>query len=48
MGKQKISITIDEELAKQIDKLTEDGRFRNRSHALEYGLRKLLDKRGEE
>lgn len=43
MTKQKISVTIDEKLAKGIEKLTENGRFRNRSHVLEYGLRKLME-----
>lgn len=43
MGKQKISITIDETLAEKLEKLLENGQFRNRSHVLEFGLRKLLD-----
>ncbi|MBU0907149.1 MAG: ribbon-helix-helix domain-containing protein [Nanoarchaeota archaeon] len=45
MAKQKISITIDSALAEKIENLIEkrNGQFRNRSHVLEYGLRKLLD-----
>ena len=45
MAKQKISITLDEEIAEKIEKLIECGQFRNRSHVLEYGLRKLLEDR---
>jgi len=43
MGKRKISITIDENLSNEIARLMEKGRFRNRSHVLEYGLIKLLE-----
>lgn len=42
MGKRKISVTIDSALAEEIEKFLENGRFRNRSHVLEYGLRKLM------
>ena len=41
--KQKLSITIDEEKIKQLEKLLKNGRFRNKSHILEYGLNKLLE-----
>lgn len=40
--KQKISITIDEEKVKKIEKILEEGIFRNKSHILEYSLNKLL------
>jgi len=40
--KQKLSITINKEKVKLIEKLLEDGRFRNKSHVLEYSLSKLL------
>jgi len=43
MGKRKISVTIDSTLAEKIDRLTENGKFRNRSHVLEYGVRKLIE-----
>jgi len=48
MGKQKISITIETSLAEKIEKFVRDGRFRNRSHALEYDLKKLLDDGGKD
>jgi len=40
--KQKLSITIDEEKIKLIEQLLAEGRFRNKSHILEYSLNKLL------
>lgn len=40
--KQKLSITIDEDKIKFIEKLLKEGRFRNKSHVLEYSLNKLL------
>ena len=40
--KQKLSITIDERKIKEIEKLLEDGKFRNKSHILEYSLNKFL------
>jgi len=46
--KQKISITIDESLSEHIDKALEEGKFRNRSHILEYSLRKFLNDGGKE
>ena len=40
--KQKLSITIDEEKIKKIEKILEDGRFRSKSHILEFSLDKFL------
>ena len=44
--KQKLSVTIDEEKIKLLDKIIEEGRFRNKSHIIEYSLNKFLN--GEE
>lgn len=44
--KQKISITIDEETLKLIENIlkeSRDAKFRNRSHVIEYSLRKFLN-----
>ena len=41
--KQKINVTIDEEKLKLVDKLLESGKYRNKSHILEYSLTKLLE-----
>lgn len=43
--KEKISITVEEDLLKLADEIVKEGRFRNKSHILEYALRLLL--RGE-
>jgi len=40
--KQKISISIDEEKIKLVEKLLNDGKFRNKSHVIEYSLDQLL------
>lgn len=40
--KQKLSITIDEEKVRAIEALLQEGRFRSKSHVLEYGLKQLL------
>jgi len=44
--KQKISVTIDKQALKIIEnmlKQNKDAKFRNRSHVIEYSLRKFLD-----
>ncbi|MDD5133051.1 MAG: hypothetical protein PHD81_03030 [Candidatus Nanoarchaeia archaeon] len=46
--KQKLSITIDEEKVKLIEKIIESGKFRNKSHILEYSLNKLLEENKNE
>ncbi len=43
MTKQKISVTIDEKMIKLIERMLEDAKFRNRSHVIEYSLRKFLN-----
>ena len=42
MTKQKISITLDEEMIKIIENILKDAQFRNRSHVIEYSLKKFL------
>jgi Arc/MetJ-type ribon-helix-helix transcriptional regulator len=41
--KQKISITIDKEVLGLIENVISSGRFRNRSHVVEYGVKKLME-----
>lgn len=46
MAKQKISITVDESMLGVIDNLlknSENGIFRNRSHVIEYSLKRFLN-----
>ena len=40
--KQKLSITIDEEKVKAIESLLQEGKFRSKSHVLEYSLNQFL------
>ena len=44
--KKKLSITINEEKIKELEKFIENGRFRNKSHLIEYSVSKFL--KGEE
>ena len=43
MAKQKISITVDEQTLDLVEQRLIDERFRNRSHVIEYSLKKFLD-----
>ena len=40
--KQKISISIDSEKIKLVEKLLNDGKFRSKSHVIEYSIDKFL------
>ena len=40
--KQKISITLEKDVIEFIERNLQDGRFRNRSHVVEYSLRKFI------
>jgi len=40
--KQKLSITIDEEKVRAIEALLQEGKFRSKSHVLEYSLNQFL------
>lgn len=41
--KQKLSVTLDEELVQELLKVLSTGRFRNKSHVVEYAVKKLLE-----
>ena len=41
--KHKLSVTLDEELVQEIVKILSSGRFRNKSHVVEYAVKKLLE-----
>jgi len=41
--KSKISITVDEETLVKAQKKLEEGLFRNKSHLIEYALRRFLE-----
>jgi Arc/MetJ-type ribon-helix-helix transcriptional regulator len=42
MVKERISATVDGETIERIDRILEDGKFRNRSHVIEEAI-KLLE-----
>ncbi len=46
--KQKLSITIDSEIVKLLEAIIGEGVYRNKSHAVEYGLRKILQEKKNE
>ena len=39
--KKKLSITVEKKTIELLEKLIQEGRFRNKSHAFEYSLRKV-------
>ncbi len=41
--KAKISITVEEELLKQLEEVLEEGLFRNKSHIIEYSVKKFIE-----
>ena len=41
--KSKISITLDNETVEKINSEIVNGRFRNKSHAVEFAVKKLLE-----
>jgi Arc/MetJ-type ribon-helix-helix transcriptional regulator len=43
MVKQKISITVDEEMISMIEEMLKDAQFRNRSHVVEYSIKRFLN-----
>lgn len=46
--KQKLSITIEEETIKLLDDVIKGGVFRNKSHAIEFSLNKILKEKENE
>ncbi len=45
--KHKLSITMDEETIIKIREAIREGSFRNKSHAIEYAVKRLLEKENE-
>jgi len=44
MPRIRVFATIDEDIIKWVDEEVKKARFRNRSHAIEYALRQLIEK----
>ena len=42
--KIKLSVTLDDELLDKLDEALSDGKFRNKSHFVEYAVRRLMEK----
>lgn len=40
--KTKLSITVDDDVVRQIEAKVQEGLFRNKSHALEFAIRRFL------
>ena len=40
--KQKLSVSLEETLLKSIDKLVGTGKFRNKSHVVEFSVNKII------
>lgn len=41
--KHKLSVSLDERLVQELDRVLSTGKYRNKSHAVEFAVRKLLD-----
>ena len=41
--KHKLSVTLDEDLVAEINEALSTGKFRNKSHIIEYAVKKLLE-----
>ena len=41
--KSKLSVTLDEEIVHEIIKALSTGKFRNKSHVVEFAVKKLLE-----
>lgn len=44
--KHKLSVTLDENVVHEILKALSSGKFRNKSHVVEYAVKKLLEDGG--
>ncbi len=45
--KRKISISIEESAVAELEKFVADGSFRNKSHIVEFAVRKFVKEKGE-
>jgi len=41
--KHKLSVSLDERLVQELDRILSTGKYRNKSHAVEFAVRKLLE-----
>ena len=43
--KHKLSVSIDREVLADLDRVLSSGKFRNKSHAVEFAVNKLLERK---
>jgi len=48
MVKHKTSVSFDENTICEIRRLIREGSFRNKSHVVEYAVKKLIEKEGKD
>lgn len=41
--KYKLSVSLDERLVQELDRILSTGKYRNKSHAVEFAVKKLLE-----
>ncbi len=41
--KHKLSVSLDERLVRELDRILSTGKYRNKSHVVEYAVKKLLE-----
>ncbi|MBI2124879.1 hypothetical protein HYT92_03750 [Candidatus Pacearchaeota archaeon] len=41
--KHKLSVSLDEKLLQELDSVLSTGRYRNKSHAVEFAVKKLIE-----
>ncbi len=41
--KHKLSVSLDKELLQELDRILSNGKYRNKSHAVEFAVKKLLE-----
>ena len=46
--KRKISVSIEENLFESLEKLVDTGKFRNKSHLVEFSLNKIISEENNE
>ena len=46
--KQKLSVSLEENLLKSIDKLVDTGKFRNKSHLVEFSVNAIVERENKQ
>ena len=43
--KHKLSVSLDEKLVQELDRILSTGKYRNKSHAVDFAVRRLLEEK---